>query len=241
VALSRLPGVERRAGPTPVTFAGHHGEYLEFAVPEGAGCPGRSFLLWDALVGSVLPDATHTAGTQFWSERAFHRVWVLDIEGIRFLVDASSELDAASEELAELQSVVDSVRIDRTTDSAALGGCTLQLTDPARLGDPLEEPYTVVMGPTWFEPRGPYPVDANGDPLTPAPPLAQIDWTGEGWTGGAGIVGPDGATGFTTHTGVNGPQGSMVFDTPGTWLVSFHDPDSACFRQFTVEVLPPDE
>jgi hypothetical protein len=240
-ALSHLPGIHRREGPTPVAFAGHQGEYLVFGVSEDAGCPGSSFRLWDAIEESVRPDAGSHAGTQFWSERPQHRVWVLDVEGERLLIDASSGSEASQADLAELQSVVDSIRIERTTDDSSLGACTVVLTDPAHPGAPLEAPYSVAMGGTRFELKAPYPVDETTDePLTPKPPLAQIDWTGEGWHGGAGISGPNGATGFTTHTGVNGPQGSMVFDVPGTWLVSFDDgPDGSCFRQFTVEVLPP--
>jgi hypothetical protein len=249
-ALWGLPGTtplsrDVSAGqPTPTSLAGYEGETFTFTVREDPGCPSSSYFMWDAPPDSMQAGLP-SGGSTFYSERANHHMWVIDVGGtdvggIRYLVDASWSPDATEADLDELQTVVDSIRIERTTDPSSLGACTLEFTEAANPSVPLQEPYTVTMRPTRYPVRGPAPVDDNGEPLTPAPPIAQIDWTGEGWAGGAGLIGPDGAEGFTTHTGVNGPQGSMVFDAPGTWLVSFDDgPESRCFRQFPVEVLPP--
>ncbi len=191
--------------------------------------------MWQQPVGAVLPGVPTGSGT-FFSERPMHRIWVLDVEGFRYLIDAMSAADATEADLAELQAVVDSIHIDVTDDTASIGDCTLELTDPGT-GHILEQPYTVTMGPMAFELRGPYPVDENDEPLTPKPPLAQVDFTGgdgDRW-GGAGLKGP--SEGFQTHTGVNGFQGSFVLDAPGTWIATIDG--VGCFRQFPIEVLSP--
>jgi hypothetical protein len=238
----RSTGRVPASAPRPITFAGFQGEHLEFTVTDES-CPANSYWIFDALAGSLRPDAGPTPGyVPFYSELPYHRMWVLDVDGIPILIDAMSGPDVTEDDLDELQSVLDSIRIERTTEPSSLGTCTLDFTDPSHPGALLEEPYAVTMGPTRYELRGPAPADDNGDPLSPEPPIAQIDWTAEGWDPGAGLIEPtDAAVGFTTHTGVNGPQGSMVFDAPGTWLVTFDEfPDNPCFRQFPVEVLPPE-
>jgi hypothetical protein len=221
---------------TPTTFAGYPAVTLSFVRPDDAGCPSASYYMWDAPPDSMRAGLP-SGGTTFYSERALHRIWIVDINGIRYLVDASSSLDATEADMAELQSVIDSIQIRWTADAASFGDCQLGLTLPAQV-TALEEPLTLTMGSNSYAVRGPYPVDDNGDPLTPKPPLAQIDFSGEGWTG-AGLEGPAGRQGFQTHTGVGGFQGSFVFDAPGTWIASIDGP--GCFRQFPIEVLPPSE
>ena len=98
------------------------------------------------------------------------------------------------------------------------------------------------MGPTQYELLGMAPVDENGDPLIPKPPIAQIDFTGtgDGW-GGHGfpaLIAPSGdRAGFGTAVHLERYQGSLVFDSPGTWLAIIGEGE-ACFSQFPVEVLP---
>jgi hypothetical protein len=255
-ALASLPGVTASA-PTPAELGGYSGTYLELSVPDSIPCASKDFFMWDAEEGSIptYPTAPTGGSTGFSAERPNHRIWILDIDGLPYLVDAMSAADATPEDLAELQAVLDSIRIRWTADAASLGPCRIELTDPAT-GRVLEDPVTVTMGPDVFELWGPAPANENGDPLTPTPPLAQIDFTatgsGTGSSPGApGLIGPAGrsagpvpwdesrrGTGFSTGSAGAGPfQGSFVFDAPGKWLATIH-PDR-CLRQFPVEVLPP--
>ena len=247
-ALASMPGVD--AGePGPAVLGGYDGRYVELRVPDDVPCePGR-FYLWDAEEGSMGSDtAGPSAGaTGFYAERPNHRIWVLDIDGIPYLVDAMSAADATPEDLAELQAVIDSIRIRWTRDAASMGPCSVELTDPAT-GGVLEDPITITLGSDPFELRGVVPLGR-----TPTPPLAQLDFaaSGSGYgdrPGAPRLIGPAGegggplpwdesrrGTGFTTAMTLGGYQESFVFDAPGPWLATIH-PDR-CFRQFPVEVL----
>jgi hypothetical protein len=249
VALGGLPGVTASA-PTRGELGGFGGSYLELRIPESIPCAPRQFFMWDAEVGSIRAGSGSTGGpTGFYAERPNHRIWVLDVDGIPYLVDAMSAADATPEDLAELQSVVDSIRIRWSADAASMGPCNVELTDPAT-GNVLDDPVTVTLGSTPFELRGMAPTEG-----TPKPPLAQLDFaaSGSGFgdrPGAPRLIGPAGesggpvawdesrrGTGFTTAMAVGGYQGSFVFDAAGSWLATIH-PDR-CLRQFPVEVLPP--
>ncbi|MET0771677.1 MAG: hypothetical protein ABWZ82_01225 [Candidatus Limnocylindrales bacterium] len=255
-ALAGLPGVTVTA-PTSGELGGFRGSYLELSVPDSIPCAPMQFFMWDAEQDSIRPEAGVTGGsTGFYAERPNHRIWVLDVEGIPYLVDAMSAADATPDDLAELQGVLDSIRIRWTSDAASMGPCSIELTDPVT-GGVLDDPISVTLGQAASELRGMAPVDEDGEPLTPAPPFAQIDFTatGSGFgdrPGAPRLVGPKGesggpvawdesrrGTGFTTAMAVGGYQGSFVFDAPGSWLATIQ-PDR-CFRHVPVTVVSPTE
>jgi hypothetical protein len=47
-----------------------------------------------------------------WSQGWHHQLSILDIEGVRFVIDASYRLDASPELVAEVQSIVDSIELE---------------------------------------------------------------------------------------------------------------------------------
>ncbi|HVQ21797.1 MAG TPA: hypothetical protein VMT36_00870, partial [Candidatus Saccharimonadia bacterium] len=83
--------------PLPVTLGGYHGKYLEFTVTPDIDCAPGDYYPWQGRVLQGLGE--------------IDRVWILDVDGTRLVVDAQAQLDKTPADLAELQSMVDSIRI----------------------------------------------------------------------------------------------------------------------------------
>ena len=99
-ALAGLPGF-RASDPAPVSLGGYDGLYVEL-VTVAPPCPafwltGRTTgLADDAVPGHV------------------ERLWVLEVEGGRIVVEASHEPGATEEQVAELTRIVESVTFEHT-------------------------------------------------------------------------------------------------------------------------------
>jgi hypothetical protein len=84
--------------PVPVTIGGYDGLYVELTVPDevdAGDCPGGVFKLWpgrlqryEEILGQV------------------DMVWIVDVDGQRFVVDAAYEPTASPDEVAELEEMV---------------------------------------------------------------------------------------------------------------------------------------
>lgn len=99
-AMAQLPGMEATT-PTDVTLGGFAGKQMELT--GSVECPGESGL-WECCGGAEFVPAPSLG------ER--RRLWMLDVNGSR-LVIASNVRPAASEATAaELQSIIDSIRIE---------------------------------------------------------------------------------------------------------------------------------
>ena len=240
--LAALPGLDATA-PVPVALAGYSGKYLEYSVRNDIGCEPADFYLWTNPEGSILP--VNPLGPPIWAAvLANARVWILDVDGVRYVISSQWSDAATPADLAELQGVVDSIRIQPLAPAASPTpdtGCTIVLSDPAA-GRDLAAPYTTTLGAATFDKLGPAPSPFPLSGLT-----AQINFrgAGSGWRPASAtsfrplvrLLGPDGTDrGFATITMVNGFQGSFVFDRPGTWRASIEGVADACPHVFPVEV-----
>lgn len=105
-ALSSVEGLETTA-PTAVTLAGFHGKRVEVTHLAGyRGCEGSRTLWW------TLNDQRNEVWDVISIEGWQHWLWVLDVNGLRFLVHASFAPDAPSDLQAQLLSMVNTVQID---------------------------------------------------------------------------------------------------------------------------------
>jgi hypothetical protein len=104
LALSSINGTDATA-PRRVTIGAFHAEYTEFRITTDypADCNGL-FYLW--MVGPDQYRWAHGPGE-------LDRNWVFDLAGTRVLMTATSQASATAGDLAELQAIVDSVRITR--------------------------------------------------------------------------------------------------------------------------------
>ncbi|HEX5578676.1 MAG TPA: hypothetical protein VFY43_03320 [Candidatus Limnocylindria bacterium] len=103
-ALAVGPGVAASA-PIPAALGGFSGVRMDLTVPtELPGCD--SFRLWVSIADTG-GEAWTYASPQGWR----HQIWILDVEGTRFLIDAASSPDAPEEFMLELQQMVESVGI----------------------------------------------------------------------------------------------------------------------------------
>jgi hypothetical protein len=120
-ALARMP---RRNGtaPSAVTLGGLQGKYLELSIPadlDFATCsqvPGTGSVSPHFFVTWVGPAGDDYNG--FASPGSKNRVWILDDAGVRFVLDATTFPDASAADRAELQAIIDSIRIGPVTPAS---------------------------------------------------------------------------------------------------------------------------
>ena len=95
--------------PSDVTFGGFNGTQLGLAAPvELPSCNDGYRALWTGPQGAV----TDVGGAAIAaSEKA--RWFLLDVDGVRLVVGQTYHRDAPAARLAEIQAIVDSVRIER--------------------------------------------------------------------------------------------------------------------------------
>jgi hypothetical protein len=109
-AIQSMPGLDVTT-PTPVQFDRRtNGTYLEFDLREDAPCGIGSYRLW------LDPEGVHKPGVAkgppYWTvKRAHNRLWILDVGGVRLVISALSSPAATAADLAELQSIVDSLSV----------------------------------------------------------------------------------------------------------------------------------
>ncbi len=106
-ALASLPGMDATA-PTDVNISGYQGKLLTLTAPDTfTGCtlaPGTNFRVW------VLP----LGATNDMSRGERQRVWILDVEGKRLVIQDSQRTDQTAEAKAAVQVLLDSIRIAPT-------------------------------------------------------------------------------------------------------------------------------
>jgi hypothetical protein len=103
-ALSDQP-LRNATAPTDIELGGFHGKYLELSVPTDIDfddCDEGYFESWTA--NGWASDRYQQKPGQV------DRIWVLDVNGERLVVDASYLPEATPQDRAELESVVDSIR-----------------------------------------------------------------------------------------------------------------------------------
>jgi hypothetical protein len=107
--------------PRPVTLDGYEGRYLEWSVPPDMETNAQG----EFLTCDVEPsDGVHyfeswTGDPAGWGGDRYHqgpgqldRLWILDVDGVRFVIDAFSMPEATEEEIDELMEIVSSITFD---------------------------------------------------------------------------------------------------------------------------------
>jgi len=115
-ALADVP-VRNATAPTDVTVGGFSGKYLEWSVPadqefdadgNAVGCDSSGeftdFLSW---TGKGMASTRYHQGPG-----QIDRVWILDVEGTRLVIDAFYMPYATAEERQQLTEVVESIRFE---------------------------------------------------------------------------------------------------------------------------------
>ena len=103
-ALGAVPGVETSA-PINVMLDGFAGQQLMLAVPvEVSEC--EFFQLW--VTPAVRGETWGFSNVPGWR----HQVWVLDLEGLRFVIDASVAPDVPTEVELELRQIIETIDIE---------------------------------------------------------------------------------------------------------------------------------
>lgn len=103
-ALASQKGL-RVSVPTDVTLDGFAGTYMERRVPAGtdiSDCDAGEFRVYQYT----------DEGWAVLTPGQLTLLWVLDIDGVPLVIDASLEVGASAQVRAELQQIVESIRID---------------------------------------------------------------------------------------------------------------------------------
>jgi hypothetical protein len=117
-ALAKLAPFEVTSPPRDVTIYGYSGKHLEWTVPDlpveatgddlrFSGCAEGNLSSWAAFVDTEPGDAFYGYGLGDREE-----FWILDVEGTRLMISAGHSPDVLPADLAALQPVLDSIRIE---------------------------------------------------------------------------------------------------------------------------------
>jgi len=104
--------------PVAVSLGGYKGKFLQWSVPAGisiSGCdqgPGDTFGWFESWTGASL---TSTGTTDRYQQEPgqVDRLWIIDVEGRRLVIDAAYWPGATDQDRANLQRVVDSIAFER--------------------------------------------------------------------------------------------------------------------------------
>lgn len=116
-ALSSLAPFTVTSPPSDVTISGYHGKHLELTVPELRVVNGR---FPDCTEGNLhswfSPLLGDDASASFWGydqkPGATEEFWILDVDGTRLVLVTDQSPTSSSQDLAELQAIFDSIRIE---------------------------------------------------------------------------------------------------------------------------------
>lgn len=115
-ALADLPPFRLTSPPKDVTTHGYSGKYLELTVPDlpfkghggdrfFPGCEGKTLMSWIApLVGGFYGYNGEAGRTE--------EFWILDAEGSRLVIEANWSPASPLQDVAEMQAILHSIRID---------------------------------------------------------------------------------------------------------------------------------
>jgi hypothetical protein len=103
-AVSTARGTELVVGPSDVTVGGRAAQHVVLTVREDAGCDPGYFFAWREDFGGAFWAATEVGDTI--------RVWIVDFDGKRLVIEAETNKDANSALEQEIQRIVESIRFD---------------------------------------------------------------------------------------------------------------------------------
>jgi hypothetical protein len=120
LALTRLAPFDITSPPMDVTKYGYRGTHVEWAVPalpvskDGehghfTGCVHGDLKSWVAFIDTAEPGDAFYGYTGPGYREEF---WILDVEGTRLMIAAEHSQGSPAGDLAELQSILDSIRIE---------------------------------------------------------------------------------------------------------------------------------
>jgi hypothetical protein len=119
-ALADLAPFQVTSPPTDVTIYGYGGKHLAWTVPDlsvtragdsqlFSGCLDGSLKSWVSFIDAAEPgDAFYGYDGPDYTEE----FWILDVEGTRLMIAAERSADSPAEDVAELQAILHSIRIE---------------------------------------------------------------------------------------------------------------------------------
>jgi hypothetical protein len=115
--LAHLAPFRVTSPPKGVSIYGYSGKHLELTVPdlpvghEGfLGCVGGNLGSWVGALDAAHDDGGSFGGYTHPGDR--EEFWILDVGGTRLVIAAERALGSPSRNLAELQAILDSIRIE---------------------------------------------------------------------------------------------------------------------------------
>lgn len=103
--------------PVDADLGGYSGKYMVLTLPTvSAECPSVNMNGWmETGATPVAAGSVGEASRYYIAEGQVEEIWILDVDGDRQVVNASHAPGTSADDLAELQEVVDSIRIEPAT------------------------------------------------------------------------------------------------------------------------------
>lgn len=106
-ALAALPPFGVTSAPSDVTAYGYKGKHLELTVPDITGCFNGNAFSW-IEVGYEDDGPFYGYGITGTVEE----LWILDVDGTRLMIAAMRRPGATPQDLAEMEAILNSIRIE---------------------------------------------------------------------------------------------------------------------------------
>lgn len=115
-ALSKLAPFELTEPPSDVTLLGYKGKHLKITVPELEVVGSGETAEYADCVDGNLHSWIDSSGEPFFGYNAepgrYDEYWILDVDGTRLMLAVNSSPAMPSEELTEVQAIIDSIQFE---------------------------------------------------------------------------------------------------------------------------------
>jgi hypothetical protein len=108
-AVAAIPGVDVVTPPTDITVGGYPAKHVAISIPQDIACSPRQFRLWYDDAGCGGNDLCSRWVTVLGET---NRVWIVDVNGAHFWIEAETYEDASAELEQEVEQIVSSIQFE---------------------------------------------------------------------------------------------------------------------------------
>lgn len=100
--VATIPGTELVSGPEDVVVGGRPAKHVVITIPTNIGCPAHQFNMW----------ADHGIFRHATALEQTNRVWIVDLDGKRFWIEAETYKGSTAALDQEIQAMIDSIQFE---------------------------------------------------------------------------------------------------------------------------------
>ena len=111
-AMSNVPGTDLASGPSNVMVGGYPATRVAITIRDDIPCVPRTFNLWYSLGAGAECGGTGECERFATGRGSTITVWIVDVHGVRIVIEGETYQGAGPEPAQEIQQIVDSIRFE---------------------------------------------------------------------------------------------------------------------------------